>query len=321
MKWLGIFGMLIATTYAQADFMVIAHRGACGYVPEHTAVASAMAHAMQADYIEQDVAFTKDGVPLVIHDVVLDTTTNVAAVFPDRARPDGRWYVIDFTAAEIAQLNKGERFDVATGTAVFPQRYPAGRFEFPLLFLDEAVAFIAGMDRSTGRRTGLYPELKRPEFHLANGLDPVPPFMAALQRSGALDGPLPVHIQCFHSGTLQRIRAEYGKGLTLIQLIGENDWKESSDDYTAMRSADGLAKVATYADGIGLPLERILHVVDGQLQWLPLLSHARNLGLKIHPYTVRRESLPAGISLQQLMAFLAAEGGVDGVFTDFPDQH
>lgn len=326
-RWLILMvaGMVASGTggWAGADgrdgFVVIAHRGASGYVPEHTAVASAMAHGMRADFIEQDVVFSRDGVPVVIHDVRLETTTDVARRFPEKQREDGHFYVIDFTAAELRQLRKGERRNPVTGEAVFPERYPAGQFRFPLLFLEEAVALIRGMDASSGRRTGLYPELKRPEFHLENGMDPVPLFMEALERSGALAGPAPCLIQCFHAATLRRIRREYGEERILVQLIGENDWQESSDDYAAMRTPEGLAAVAEYADGIGLPLERLVTVRDGRLQWLPIKATAHQLGLRVHPYTARRETLPAGIGLQELMDFLAGPEGVEGVFTDFPD--
>lgn len=302
-----------------SGFDNIAHRGASGYLPEHTAVSSAMAHGMGADFIEHDVAFTRDGVAVVIHDIVLDTTTDVAARFPDRARADGRFYLIDFTMEEVRELRKGERFNISDGTAVYPKRYPVGRFDFPLMTLGEGIALIAGMDASAGRITGLYPELKRPEFYLQNGLDPVPLFMAALEAAGALEGQRPCFIQCFHAGTLKRIRADYGEDLSLIQLIGENAWEESSDDYDAMRTADGLAEIASYADGIGLPLARIVENRDGALTWRPLKAMIQAQGLTLHPYTVRKETLPEGVSMEEMMAFLAGPDGVDGVFTDFPD--
>src|SRR5262245_10445554 len=80
--------------------IVIAHRGASGYLPEHTLEAAAMAHAMGADFIEQDVVLTKDDQAIVLHDIHLETVTNVAKTFPQRARPDGRYYAIDFTLSE-----------------------------------------------------------------------------------------------------------------------------------------------------------------------------------------------------------------------------
>lgn len=315
----GTMGDHAAPAFEGRDFAVIAHRGASGYAPEHTAVATAMAHAMGADFIEQDVAFTRDGRAVVIHDVILESTTDVADRFPGRRRDDGRFYVIDFTAAEIRSLRKGERTDPRTGKAVYPGRYPAGDYKFPLMFLEDAISLIRGLDKSTGRTTGVYPELKKPEFHLTEGLDPVPPFMEALKRSGALDGTQPCYIQCFHPETLRRIRRDYGPGLTLVQLIGRNAWKESSVDYDQLLSKAGLREVATYADGIGLPVDLLVSFKEGGLEWLPAKSWAREAGLIIHPYTLRRETIPEGFTYGQVLAFLAAGGGVDGLFTDFPD--
>jgi len=125
-----LFGLASA---APAPKIVISHRAASGYLPEHTLPAVAMAYAFGADYIEQDVALTKDGVLMVIHDIYLDATTNVKQVFPDRKRADGRFYVCDFTLAEIKSLRVGERVNPATGAPVFAGRFPMGasKFEMP----------------------------------------------------------------------------------------------------------------------------------------------------------------------------------------------
>ena len=100
---------------------IIAHRGACGYLPEHTLPAVELAHKFGADYIEQDVVLTSDGVPIVLHDVTLELTTNVATLFPERHRDDGLFYAIDFTLEEIKKLNAHERTD-SDGNPVFPGR-------------------------------------------------------------------------------------------------------------------------------------------------------------------------------------------------------
>ena len=103
--------MLTCASSLVADPLVIAHRGASAYLPEHTLPAVAMAHAMGADYIEQDVVLSRDEVPIILHDVVLEHTTDVAVQFPGRARADGHYYVTDFSLAEIKQLQVGERRD------------------------------------------------------------------------------------------------------------------------------------------------------------------------------------------------------------------
>ena len=79
---------------------IVAHRGASGYLPEHTIASKAVAHAMNADYIEQDIVLSKDDIPIVIHDILLDDVTNVSEKYPNRKREDGKYYVIDFTFEE-----------------------------------------------------------------------------------------------------------------------------------------------------------------------------------------------------------------------------
>src|SRR5262249_26330393 len=111
-----VFGL----TARGAEPVVIAHRGASGYLPEHTLPAKALAYGMGADYLEQDVVLTRADQPLVLHDVHLDTVTDVAEVFPDRKRPDGRFYALDFTLAEIQSLRVTERIDPKTKRPVFP---------------------------------------------------------------------------------------------------------------------------------------------------------------------------------------------------------
>ena len=318
---IGVLFLMIPTPFLSSsqDFRIIAHRGASGYVVEHTVASTAMAHAMGVDFIEQDIVFTRDRVPVVLHDLTLETNTDVAHRFPDRGREDGRYYVVDFTAEELRQLRKGERNHPLFRRAVYPSRYPSGDYAFPLLFLDEAVRLIKGLDRSTGRTTGFYVELKHPEFHLQQGMDPVPLFMEALREAGALDGEAPCFIQCFHPETLQRIRKLYGRELTLIQLIGKNRWQEGSTDFEALLTEEGIRSIARYADGIGIPLDDLVEFADGELRWKPVKDHAQSRGLLIHPFTLRKETVPAGYTYEQVLAFLAGEGGVDGVFTDFPD--
>jgi glycerophosphoryl diester phosphodiesterase len=100
--------------------LVIAHRGASGYLPEHTLEAKVMAHAMGAPYIEQDVVLTKDDVPVILHDIHVDTISDVASRFPGRQREDGRFYALDFTLAELKQLRVTERFNAKTDSRFFP---------------------------------------------------------------------------------------------------------------------------------------------------------------------------------------------------------
>ena len=143
----GMVAMVAAA--APAPKIVIAHRGASGYLPEHTLAAKAMAHAQGADYLEQDVVLSKDDVPMVLHDIHIDTVTDVARRFPDRKRADGRYYALDFTAGELKQLAASERFDPRTGPRFSPGALPwQGSFR-PR---PSRMSFThPGLNRSTGR--------------------------------------------------------------------------------------------------------------------------------------------------------------------------
>lgn len=107
-----VAGMAHAVEPVAKDKVVIAHRGASGYLPEHSLPAKAMAYAQGADYLEQDLVMTKDNELVVLHDHYLDRVTDVAERFPDRARKDGRYYAIDFTLPEIKSLKFTEGFDI-----------------------------------------------------------------------------------------------------------------------------------------------------------------------------------------------------------------
>ena len=156
---------------AAQDKIVIAHRGASGYLPEHSLPAKAMAHAMGADFIEQDLVLTRDNRLVVLHDLYLDAVTDVARVFPDRGRPDGHFYAIDFTLAELRRLALTERLVIEDGRSQprFPGRFPPGQSSFRISTFEEEIELIQGLNRSTGRNVGLYPEIKSPAFHRHEG--------------------------------------------------------------------------------------------------------------------------------------------------------
>jgi glycerophosphoryl diester phosphodiesterase len=148
----GCFGTVHATRPE-----VIAHRGASGYLPEHTLEAVALAYGMGADFIEQDLVLTKDGIPVVLHDIHIDTVTDVVQKFPDRKRDDGRYYAIDFTLAELKQLNAHERINHRTGQPSFPGRFPLNQSIFKIPTLEEELQFIAGLYKCSGNSVGFYP--------------------------------------------------------------------------------------------------------------------------------------------------------------------
>jgi glycerophosphoryl diester phosphodiesterase len=306
--------------------LVIAHRGASGYLPEHTLAAKVLAHAMGADFIEQDVVMSRDGVPVVMHDIYLESTTDVAQRFPDRARADGRFYATDFELAEIRELRVHERSTRdASGreVPVYPDRYPLQPGLFGVPTLAEEIRLISGLDRSRGRSTGLYIELKAPLRHGAEGLDIAAAILRVLEEEGYADRTQQVFLQCFDDRTLRRLRHELKTPLPLIQLIAENDWGEDSAvDYDHLQTARGLAEIATYADGIGPWLEQIYlgRTGSGEIRLSELVALAKKQGLLIHPYTFRRDALPEGMgSFDDLLDLFLIKLSVDGLFTDFPD--
>ena len=302
--------------------LVIAHRGASGYLPEHTLAAKAMAYAQGAHFIEQDLVMTKDDQVVVLHDHHLDTVTNVRDVFPERARADGRYYVIDFTLAELRQLAVTERFKQSDGakTAVFEQRFPLEKSSFRINTFAEEIELIQGLNRSTGRSVGIYPEIKSPAFHRGEGKDISTEVLKVLRTYGYDEQPRHVFLQCFDPAELQRIRGELLPAMNmtvpLIQLLG------TEPAFRAALTPDGMKMVASYADGIGPSMQLIVAPgsVAGNLQITKLVELAHDLGLVVHPYTFRRDLLPAyAADYNELLEIFLDDIGVDGVFTDFPD--
>src|SRR5690606_33405226 len=195
----------IGRPVTRATPIVIAHRGASGYLPEHTLAAKAVAHAMGADFIEQDVVSSRDGVPIVLHDIHLDATTDVALRFPARARDAGRFYALDFALREIGELRGHVRTHGGRdrqGQAVYPGRFPAGTALFGVPTLAEEIALLGGLDHSTGRRTGLYLALKAPNWHRRQGLELTSAVVEVLRETCDWPRPERVFLQCFDDQTL-----------------------------------------------------------------------------------------------------------------------
>jgi len=328
----GLVSMLLATApwmsapaedlQGERSPLVIAHRGASGYLPEHTLIAYAMAYAQGADYLEPDLVLTRDGVPVALHDLTLDATTDVAARFPGRAREDGLHYTADFTLEEIRQLAVRERVIDEVGTPRYPERFPTHLLGETLrvVTLAELIELVDGLNHVTGRDVGIYPEIKFAAWHESQGLDITARMVEVLDAYGYLDREARCLIQSFEVAPLQRLRDEYGVRVPLVQLLGENDWGMNDEDYSAMYTPAGLAGIAEYADAIGPPITRILHAdSDGGIAVSSLVADAHDVGLAVHAYTVRADALPQGMSLRALFALLIDEAGVDGLFVDQPD--
>lgn len=301
--------------------VVIAHRGASGYLPEHTLAAKALAHGMGAHFLEQDVVLTKDGVPVVMHDIHLDTISDVAVKFHGRQRTDGRFYALDFTLAEIRQLEVTERLDHKTGQAAFPKRFPAGASGLRIVTLEEELIFIKGLNHSSGRRAGIYPEIKQPAWHLAQGVDLSRAVLEVLRRHGYEDKTAPCWLQCFEHDEVRRLRGELGWRGRLVQLMSAGLVGTGGSDYARMRTPEGLTELAGLVDAIGPAISSIITGTNPEKRRLTtLVADAHRAGLAVHPYTVRADDLPKTVrSLDELHHLLFQEAGIDGVFTDFPD--
>ena len=288
--------------------IVIAHRGASGYLPEHTLASKAMAFAMNVDYIEQDIVLSKDDIPVVIHDIYLDDVTDVAAKFPNKKRKDNRFYVIDFTFEELQTLAVSERFNPETGKQIYPNRFPKGKGNFKLHSLQQEIELIQGLNASTGKNIGIYPEIKEPKFHKEEGKGLTEIVLKTLSKYGYTTKKDNCILQCFDAKELERIRKELKSELFLVQLI------------EFQKETKQLKHFATYADGIGPWYKQIIDKKEnGKWKFTSLVSRAHELGLKVHPYTFRADAFGKFSSFNQMMQTLLIDANVDGAFTDFPD--
>ncbi|WP_417747429.1 glycerophosphodiester phosphodiesterase [Rosistilla oblonga] len=302
--------------------IVIAHRGASGYLPEHTLPAKAFAYAVGSDFLEQDVVLSKDDVPLVLHDVHLDTVTDVRQRFPERARDDGRFYAIDLTLDELKSLSVSERFDPATGQAVFPNRFPMGLSQFRIATLAEELELIQGLNDSTGRDVGIYTEIKRPAWHRQQGKDISRITLAVLNEYGYASRSDNVYVQCFDAAETRRIRDELDCQMRLVQLLEDDDWGRTSAEYDLAAAESDLHTMAQYADAIGPSMNVVVVPHANRQGYLctPLVELAHRCGLKVHPWTLRADALPEYVdSFERLIEIALFEADADGVFSDFPD--
>lgn len=297
--------------------LIIAHRGASGYLPEHTLEAKAMAHGQGAHFLEQDVVLTKDSVPVVLHDIHVDTVTDVAARFPDRKRADGRYYALDLTLAELKQLRVHERTDAQTGRQVFPKRFPQEIAFSTIPTLEEELQFIQGLNRSTGRQAGVYPEIKQPKWHREQGYDVSAAVIPLLHKHGYANKTDLCYVQCFELEEVKRLRGEHKWQGRLIMLMGGGAKGTDGTDFDYLRSEAGLAELVGLVDGVG---PAITSIIQPDRTVAPWLLQAQVRGLQIHPYTLRVDELPKfASSTEDLLDLLFSKAKVQGLFTDFPD--
>jgi glycerophosphoryl diester phosphodiesterase len=309
--------------------LVIGHRGASGYLPEHTLESYALAIELGADYIEPDLVATKDGVLIARHEPNMIGTTNVSQLpqFANRKKtvmvdgvPDTGFFASDFTLAEIKTLRAiqpaGER-----------DQFFNGKFQIPTF--DEVIELAQRKGREEGRSIGVYPETKHPTYHQQIGLALEDRVLHVLQRRGWNHRSAPVFIQSFEQGNLKYLRSK--TSVRLVQLVDANDVKaDGTLDFTPpydrpydwtvagrtgsfadLLTPQGLAEVRTYADGVGpwkpyLISSACMTIVNGgcadvngdglvndaDRKLLPsnaVVANAHAQGLLVHPYTFRNE--------------------------------
>lgn len=332
-------GVMATSCYTSAaEPIVIAHRGASGYLPEHTLPAKAMAYAQGANFLEQDLVMTKDDQLVVLHDHYLDRVTDVAQRFPHRGRKDGRFYAIDFTLAEIKSLKFTEGFDIKDGKQVqtYPGRFPMGKSDFRVHTFQDEIEFVQGLNHSTGKNVGIYTEIKAPWFHRQEGKDISAKVLEVLKAYGYTTKSSNVYVQCFDPNELKRIKNELepkmGIDLKLVQLIAYTKWDETQEqregkwvnyNYDWMFKPGAMKQIAAYADGIGPDYHMLIETdstVDN-IKLTPMTSEAHANKLVVHPFTVRADDLPKyATNVNSLYQILYQQAHVDGLFTDFPDK-
>jgi glycerophosphoryl diester phosphodiesterase len=318
--------------------LVIGHRGASGYRPEHTLASYRLAIEMGADYIEPDLVSTKDHVLVTRHENNIADTTDVAAhpEFASRrttktidGNPMTGWFTEDFTLAELRTLRAKERLpDLRPANTAFDGLYQVPTFQ-------EVI------DLAKRAGVGIYPETKHPTYFDSIGLSLEEPLLATLRANGLDRRGAKVFIQSFETANLKELNRK--TRLPLVQLIDATgapyDLVVAGDPrtYADLVTPAGLAEIATYADGIGPSKDLIVprDSAGNLLEPTSLVRDAHRAGLVVHPWTFRRENNFLPLDFRQgnpaSPEFLRAPGdlpaelrlffrlGVDGVFSDNAD--
>ena len=238
---------------------------------------------------------------------------------------DGKYYVIDFTLAELETLSVIERFSMVDGqkVPVFKDRFPLGKSKFKIHTFEEEIELVQGLNISTGKNVGIYPEIKSAAFHRQEGKDISRAVLKILKAYGYSDKSDKVYLQSFEPVELKRIHddllPEMGMDIKLVQLL----WP--ADDAEWVEKPGSMKAVAKYADGIGPKMSMLVseNSTLGSIKMTDLASRAHAVGLEIHPYTFRIESSeipPYAQNYTDLLNIFLCQVGVEGVFTDFTDR-
>lgn len=308
--------------------IIIGHRGACGYRPEHTLASYELAIAMGVDYIEPDLVSTKDGILIARHENDITQTTNIAdkSEFAHRKTLktiDGKqftgWFAEDFTLAEIKTLRAKERL-------AFRNHFYDEHFEIPTL--QEIINLTKQKSAEIGRIIGIYPETKHPTYFKSINLALEEPLVDILHKNGYTNNNASIFIQSFEVENLHQLKKM--TDLPLIQLLDDKKMQPydflvrgESRTYGDLTTLKELTKIAKYAVGIGVCKRLIVPIaLDKQLNYTSLIQDAHAVNLKVHAWTFRNEeqylaSVYQGNPQTEYEQFFKL--GIDGVFSDFPD--
>jgi glycerophosphoryl diester phosphodiesterase len=300
-----VLGLAVLVLAQPGKKILVAHRGASAYAPEHTIEAYRLAIEQGADFVEQDLQITKDGILICLHDLTLERTTNIEEVFPSRFRadvsedqptggasatsPTKHWHISDFTLSEIKQLDAGSWFNAKFKGVKVPT-------------FQEAIDLVRG-------KAGLYPETKAPEVYGKRGFD-MESLLIEILKKNRMDSPgadpkTPVIIQSFSAESLRKMRSGLKTKLPLTFLIG-------ADPQNKWLSIDGLKMVKEFSAGIG-PSKGLIERNPEIVKW------AHDAGLTVTPYTFRSASTGKFKDVRDEMRHFLFNYGVDAVFTDNPD--
>jgi len=325
---------------AKGEPIVIGHRGASGYRPEHTLAAYELAARMGADYVEPDLVSTKDGVLVARHENEISGTTDVAdhPEFASRRRTksiDGTsftgWFTEDFTLRELRTLRAKERLPaLRQRNTIYDGRYRVPTFE-------EVIKLTRRLSKELDRQIGLYPETKHPTYHRSIGLALEGPLVRSLRAHRLDRRRAKVFVQSFETRNLKRLNRRIGTRLVQLldartkqpfDLVGSRDRRTYGD----LATRAGLRGIARYADGVGPSKDYIVprDPSGASLSPTSFVRDAHRAGLLVHPYTFRAENnflpleLRRGSDPAQYGDLFSEIGqfydlGVDGVFTDNPD--
>ncbi len=327
--------------------LIVGHRGAPGYMPEHTQASYEEAIRLGADFVEPDVVATKDGHLVTRHDPVLTDSTDILAhpEFASRKRTVKfasfeitDFFIADFTLAELKTLRCKQ---------VMPGRDHSRDGQYPILTLEEMIDIVQTSAKKAGRTVGIYPEIKFPTFHRSAGLPIEDHLLDVLKKAGYNSASSPVFIQSFEQGNLQYLKTK--TDIRLMQLLdgsgtdpetGAVQFKPPSDrpydwvlsgragTYADLLTPEGLDEVAKYAT-IVAPWKRHLLAfkkdADGKsvaVKRRDIIDNAHARGLKVHIWTMRNDApyldpYYNGDAVAEYLDFFRM--GVDGVFTDFAD--